>query len=97
VKVTIAGVAGSGAVKCSRDVVIVPDESLDAAIEKGPFDLVVLPGGLQGSQNLAEVQLSQVQFLCIVNVQCIQTTNSIISYIMVYNHKGEAIFIYDEE
>jgi putative intracellular protease/amidase len=55
VNVTIAGLAGNAPVKCSRDIFISPDEALDTAIEKGPFDVVILPGGLKGSQNLAEV------------------------------------------
>ncbi|XP_070561712.1 Parkinson disease protein 7 homolog [Ptychodera flava] len=53
VKVTVAGLDGPGAVKCSRDVVITPDKSLEDAVKDGPYDAVVLPGGGKGSQNLA--------------------------------------------
>ncbi|XP_046672005.1 protein dj-1beta-like [Homalodisca vitripennis] len=45
VAVTVAGVEGSNPVKCSRDVVIVPDTSLAEAVKKGPYDALVLPGG----------------------------------------------------
>lgn len=41
----MAGVEGAGPVKCSRDIVIVPDTSLTDAVQKGPYDAVVLPGG----------------------------------------------------
>ncbi|XP_065335458.1 Parkinson disease protein 7 homolog [Cloeon dipterum] len=54
VKVTLAGLAGSEPVKCSRDVLVVPDEALESAAGKGPFDVVILPGGLKGAQNLLE-------------------------------------------
>jgi protein DJ-1 len=55
VKVTVAGLAGSGAVTCSRGVRIVPDVALgDVA---GSFDAVVLPGGAQGAENLASSPL----------------------------------------
>ncbi|CAG0895955.1 unnamed protein product [Darwinula stevensoni] len=53
VSVTIAGLSGKEPVKCSRDVNIVPDMSFEDAIEKGPYDVIVLPGGLKGSENLA--------------------------------------------
>ncbi|KAF4525072.1 hypothetical protein B566_EDAN001986 [Ephemera danica] len=52
VKVTIAGLAGNSAVICSRDVKIVPDDSLENAIKNGPYDAVILPGGLKGAENL---------------------------------------------
>jgi len=51
IEVTIAGLSGSQPVKCSRDVVIVPDKGLDEV--KLPFDVIVLPGGLGGSNQLA--------------------------------------------
>ncbi len=51
VKVTIAGLSGSGAVICSRGLRIVPDVALgDVA---GSFDAVVLPGGARGAENIA--------------------------------------------
>nr|CAD7570484.1 unnamed protein product [Timema californicum] len=53
VGVTIAGLSGKDPVKCSRDVIIVPDSSLEDALKKGPYDVVVLPGGLGGAKALA--------------------------------------------
>ncbi|XP_014278073.1 protein dj-1beta [Halyomorpha halys] len=50
VKVTVAGVNCDGPATCSRGVVIQPDMSLQEAALKGPYDAVVLPGGLDGSQ-----------------------------------------------
>ncbi|XP_004518029.1 protein dj-1beta [Ceratitis capitata] len=53
VKVTVAGLLGGDAVKCSRDVCIVPDTSLDIA--KGSiYDAIVLPGGLGGAKAMSE-------------------------------------------
>lgn len=54
-EVTVAGVNGKDQVKCSRDIIIVPDLSLGEASAKGPYDVVILPGGLGGSKILAEV------------------------------------------
>lgn len=55
ITVTTAGISGSSAVKCSRDVVITPDTSLQDVINnKDLFDAVLLPGGLTGSVNMAE-------------------------------------------
>ncbi|MEY4546698.1 MAG: hypothetical protein RL685_2893 [Pseudomonadota bacterium] len=55
IKVTLAGLAGSGAVTCSRGVRLLPDVALgDVA---GSFDAVVLPGGAQGAENLANSPL----------------------------------------
>ncbi|XP_042231474.1 Parkinson disease protein 7-like [Homarus americanus] len=54
VTVTVAGLTGAAPVCCSRDVVIQPDASLDDAVTKGPYDAVVLPGGLKGSESLAQ-------------------------------------------
>ncbi|XP_075929023.1 Parkinson disease protein 7 [Petromyzon marinus] len=54
IKVTLAGLAGPEPVQCSRDVVICPDTSLEKAMAEGPYDVVVLPGGNLGAQNLAE-------------------------------------------
>jgi protein DJ-1 len=52
IDVTVAGVAGSGPVRCSREVVITPDIGLDAV--EGDFDVLVLPGGAEGARQLAE-------------------------------------------
>ncbi|KAG0713361.1 Protein/nucleic acid deglycase DJ-1 [Chionoecetes opilio] len=54
VKVTVGGVGGAGSVLCSRDVVVMPDMSLEDAVAKGPYDAVVLPGGLKGAENIAQ-------------------------------------------
>eukprot|EP01137_Pigoraptor_chileana_P037042 Opistho-2@33550 len=50
----LAGIAGSHEVTCSRRVVIKPDGSLEDAKAKGPFDIIILPGGAKGADNLAE-------------------------------------------
>jgi protein DJ-1 len=55
VDVVLAGLDGDGPVKCSRGVRIVPDAALSAA--EGPFDVVILPGGLEGARRLAESPL----------------------------------------
>lgn len=54
ISVTLAGLDSSHPVECSRSIRIVPDMSLNEAIEGGPYDVVVLPGGLGGSKRLAE-------------------------------------------
>jgi protein DJ-1 len=55
VKVTLAGMSGSGPVTCSRGLRLLPDVALgDVA---GNFDVVVLPGGAQGAENLASSPL----------------------------------------
>lgn len=46
-----AGLDG-GPVRASRGVVLIPDVTLDAVLHK-EFDLVILPGGLEGSERLA--------------------------------------------
>ncbi|XP_014255674.1 protein dj-1beta [Cimex lectularius] len=50
VKVTIAGLTGLEPTKCSRDLMIVPDKAASDAIRDGPYDAVILPGGLGGSK-----------------------------------------------
>ncbi|VDM57129.1 unnamed protein product [Angiostrongylus costaricensis] len=52
VDVTVAGLAGSNPVKCSRKTVIAPDCALDDVLSK-KFDIVILPGGQPGSNTLA--------------------------------------------
>ena len=54
-QVILASVSGSEAVECSRHVNIVPDASLEDALKKGPYEVVILPGGLQGTQFFIEV------------------------------------------
>ncbi|NXG26528.1 PARK7 deglycase, partial [Grallaria varia] len=54
IKVTVAGLTGKEPVQCSRDVFICPDASLEDAKKEGPYDVVVLPGGNLGAQNLSE-------------------------------------------
>ncbi|ELW65709.1 Protein DJ-1 [Tupaia chinensis] len=54
IKVTVVGLAGKDPVQGSRDVVICPDASLKDAKREGPYDVVVLPGGNLGAQNLSE-------------------------------------------
>lgn len=51
---TVAGLTGKEPVQCSRDVFICPDASLEDARKEGPYDVVVLPGGNLGAQNLSE-------------------------------------------
>ena len=51
IDVTVAGVDGPDPVRCSRGVVITPDVALDSVDDT--FDVVVLPGGAEGSQRLA--------------------------------------------
>ncbi|KAI8045057.1 protein dj-1beta [Drosophila gunungcola] len=53
IKVTVAGLNDAEPVKCSRDVQILPDTSL-AKVSSDKFDVVVLPGGLGGSNAMAE-------------------------------------------
>uniref|UniRef100_A0A8C0YE67 protein deglycase n=1 Tax=Cyprinus carpio carpio TaxID=630221 RepID=A0A8C0YE67_CYPCA len=54
IAVTVAGLVGKEPVQCSRDVMICPDSSLEDARKQGPYDVVLLPGGLLGAQNLSE-------------------------------------------
>ena len=52
-QVVLAGLDSSSPVSCSRGVVIVPDMSLEEAMQQGPYDVVVLPGGARGARELA--------------------------------------------
>lgn len=52
INVTVGGLDGTEPVKCSRDVVIVPDVAL-SSIDKDSFDVIVLPGGLGGANSMA--------------------------------------------
>ncbi|XP_020811498.1 protein dj-1beta [Drosophila serrata] len=56
IKVTMAGLNGSEPVKCSRDVQILPDIEL-AKVATDKFDVVVLPGGLGGSNAMGDSSL----------------------------------------
>ena len=53
--VTVGGLTGPNIVTCSRQVMIKPDMDLAAAIQNGPYDAIVMPGGLQGANALAKV------------------------------------------
>lgn len=56
VQVTLAGLAGDGAVTCSRNLRLLPDCALSSVVERvnrREFDVLVLPGGLGGSERLA--------------------------------------------
>ena len=52
IDVTVAGVDGANPIRCSRGVVITPDTALKEV--SGEYDIVVLPGGAEGGQRLAE-------------------------------------------
>lgn len=54
ISVIIAGLESTEAVECSRQVKIVPDASLDAAAQWGPYDVIILPGGGGGAKKLSE-------------------------------------------
>ncbi|XP_017021006.1 protein dj-1beta [Drosophila kikkawai] len=53
IKVTVGGLNGSEPVKCSRDVHILPDIEL-SKVAADKFDVVVLPGGLGGSNAMGD-------------------------------------------
>ena len=53
IEVTLAGLESADPVECSRGVKVVPDTSLEEAMKLGPFDVIVLPGGLGGAKCLA--------------------------------------------
>lgn len=50
VEVTLAGVDGPSAVRCSRGVLLMPDTALSDV--SGNFDVIVLPGGAGGAARL---------------------------------------------
>ena len=54
VEVVIAGLDSGEPVQCSRGVRILPDAPLESAAERGPYDVVVLPGGGGGAKRLSE-------------------------------------------
>ncbi|KAG5680081.1 hypothetical protein PVAND_009608 [Polypedilum vanderplanki] len=57
VTVTVAGLDGKDPVKCSRDVMVVPEVALSDVANNKSFDAIVLPGGLGGAKALAESSL----------------------------------------
>lgn len=52
VEVVTAGLA-SGPVTASRGVVLIPDTTLDQVLDRD-FDMIILPGGVQGADNLEQ-------------------------------------------
>ena len=54
INVVIAGLDSAEAVECSRQVKIVPDTSLEQAMQQGPYDVIILPGGGGGAKRLSE-------------------------------------------
>jgi len=58
VEVTVAGVT-DGVITASRGVKLVPDVPLNDALRQGPWDMVVMPGGMDGTRALTEDQRVQ--------------------------------------
>ncbi|XP_011312178.1 protein DJ-1 [Fopius arisanus] len=54
VAVTIASITGKECVKCSKDTKICTDAKLSDVVPSNIYDVVILPGGLGGSQALAQ-------------------------------------------
>ncbi|CAH0548689.1 unnamed protein product [Brassicogethes aeneus] len=54
INVTVAGVPDNKPILCSRDITIIPDIGVEDVKSKGPYDVLVLPGGLGGSKAFAE-------------------------------------------
>lgn len=40
-------------IECSRGIKIVPDFTLEEALKQGPYDIVILPGGLKGARTFS--------------------------------------------
>ncbi|KAL1501443.1 hypothetical protein ABEB36_006760 [Hypothenemus hampei] len=57
INVLVAGLPDANIIKCSRDVNIKPDIGISEATSQGPYDVIVLPGGLGGSKAMAESSL----------------------------------------
>jgi len=53
VTTVLGGLGGFSLAECSRGVKLFPDALLDDALKMGPFDIVIIPGGLQGAETLA--------------------------------------------
>ena len=47
VTTVLGGLAGFSLVECSRGVKLFPDALLEDALKMGPFDIIIIPGGLQ--------------------------------------------------
>lgn len=56
VKVTVAGLTGKQEVKCARGMIIVPEVSLEE-VKDTTFDVIVMPGGHNGSDLIAQSDL----------------------------------------
>ncbi|KAI4454442.1 protein/nucleic acid deglycase dj-1-related [Holotrichia oblita] len=56
VEVSIAGLPDNKPVKSARNIAIVPDISICDAAAAGPFDVMVLPGGLGGTKAMADCE-----------------------------------------
>ena len=54
ITVTLAGLEGADKVVCSRQVVLVPDASLNSVMDDG-YDAIVLPGGMDGARSFEKV------------------------------------------
>jgi protein DJ-1 len=54
VEVTVAGLTGAVNMTMSRGVIMGAEKSLKEAVAAGPYDAVILPGGLKGAGSFAE-------------------------------------------
>lgn len=52
--VKIAGIPDNKPIQCSNGVIITPDIGIKEVPKNGPFDAMILPGGLNGSQAMAD-------------------------------------------
>lgn len=64
IAVTIAGVWDGTCVKCSRNVKICTDAVFTDATQDKSYDIVILPGGLNGSKAFTSVSLSGGVWFC---------------------------------
>ena len=74
---TVAGVGTDAPIKCSRDVYIKPDMTLADATAKGPYDAVVVPGGMGGAENVANVSKYFCQEFTVVFCFCLHVCISV--------------------
>jgi DJ-1 family protein len=56
IQVTVAGLTGKQSVKCARGMIVVPETSL-ADVRDESFDVIVMPGGHDGSDLIAQSDL----------------------------------------